>query len=36
MTVCLQIDVLFNKKITKTLRNSNRVTNFIMAGGVFA
>ncbi|WP_256438981.1 hypothetical protein [Virgibacillus sp. MSJ-26] len=33
LTVLLQIDVLFNEKITKTLRKENQVTNNVMTAG---
>jgi len=37
LTVLLQIDVFFNKKITSTLRKGNQAPNIVMiAGGVFA
>jgi len=34
LTISLQIDVIFNKKITETLRKINESTKYILSGGV--
>ena len=34
LTISLQIDVIFNKKITETLRKINESTKYILSWGV--